>query len=537
MKIFYIIGLLSAISLRAQIQDSLSATISSVTTVGTDGRPTHWLYSNQWGAINPFGNGTLISPKIAYDIRFTDWLDFGVNLQSAHYLPWDNQILEGYTQIGLWDIDIWAGRKRYTIGALDEELGSGSFFLGRNAIPDWSAGIAVHEWSDFPFTSGYLRVKGGLTHKWPMNMSDALNPLLHEKWAYISSGRLPVNISAGVAHMAYYGGIQPSGTPIPNDYLRVFFARGAAESSGFRGEEVNVLGGHWGIIEVSAETDMSGYHIKGSWQKMINDRISFADGFKRNKDNIFGLTIETPGNLVKKIHVEYIYTTVQNGEGIPDPIAPDGSFQAVPLWEDDVEGFLLTYFDAAYLEENYGLVPGSSLTTVDALLVLEQEWNNGFKYGGRSDYLNKYLYQEGFTNFSQPLGNPFMLTRPMWNALTDTTALFGNEFVVNNRIILLHMGLSGTLPKQINYRFMTSFSRNFGNFRGKYRGRFNWPSPESIADYDYPFSDGLDQFNGYLYLEKELSQLPLKVGTAIGADLGEINNNLGIQFSLVYELY
>jgi len=78
--------------------------------------------------------------------------------------------------------------------------------------------------------------------------------------------------------------------------------------------------------------------------------------------------------------------------------------------------------------------------------------NHGYRYGGRDDYYNHYLYKEGWTYNGRVLGTPLFTTRQkalLWGV--PLSKFDSNQTITNNRVSAVHAGIKGTFKNYFEY--------------------------------------------------------------------------------------
>ena len=128
---------------------------------------------------------------------------------------------------------------------------------------------------------------------------------------------------------------------------------------------------------------------------------------------------------------------------------------------------------------------------------------------GSDDYYNDLVYRSGYTHFAQMMGSPLFV--PTLNADGVSTGFS------NNRIRMHHLGMKGSLLKNLDWKSLFTYSSNYGTYAAAY------PSPRS----DFSF---LTAFN------YQLPRLPLQVSAAVAGDLGELyGNRVGVSLGMRWE--
>ncbi|MBD3616007.1 MAG: hypothetical protein HUJ22_05485 [Gracilimonas sp.] len=155
-----------------------------------------------------------------------------------------------------------------------------------------------------------------------------------------------------------------------------------------------------------------------------------------------------------------------------------------------------------------------------------------FEPRGSASYYNNFLYRSGWTYQGRVIGNP-MIT-------TDGTI---NRPIYNNIIVAHHLGLSGELLSNLDYKFLYTFSRNYGTWEDQIIQRL--PQEQcgavkgQICAELRPLSN-VKQLN-HSFLMELRSVLPqnerFSYGLTLSSDLGEFyGNRFGVGFNFEYQL-
>ncbi len=520
--------LFSTVVFKAEAQfDSLAYQVELYGTLGTEGYPPHWIESNRYGIFNDSIQDLLILPGFTYPLKFGKYFKISTGLEIAIKRNLDKSfIYQGYVNLSYGKLKLIAGIQEYTLGQYSESLSSGSFLVSNNARPIPRIGIGFYDYVDVPYTKGYVQVKGALNHGWldknRLDHSLLNKPLLHEKFAYIRTQKIPINPFIGISHFALYGGEDKNGKKIGIDYFAVFKAQ-ASTIPGFEGEAINAAGEHIGILDIGFYSRIKNYDITFYYQYPINDQTGKEANFSRNMDFFTGILIETKDkNIINGFLYEFIHTKQQTGLGIPDPIV-DG--QLVSLWKEEDRAFLKEYYtDLGYPVDDIN-------TEIEWRSFLQAYTNSGYLFGGRSDFYNNGLY--GHIYYNRIIGTPLFLTKPELKKMAGITDK--GDFIINNRIVAHHFAFSGFIKKNLDYRLMVTYTLNKGAWQ-EYGGRYKW---EGIAlDPAYEWFWKGDKIQWYTLAEanytlKKLPSLSLKLGFAF--DFGDLDHNIGAIFGLIYQ--
>lgn len=490
------------------------------------GQMPHWLVYNRNGVYNGNDNEAVGYLDLDFDYTFGDWkVESGVKGVSKFPVT-DSYLQEAYVNLGLGKFKLIAGKQELTFGDYHEGLSSGSFYLSGNARPLPRIGIGFYEYTDVPFTNGYIQVKGFLNQGFLDDDRGARGtnkPLFHEKIAYIRTNKLAVNPHFGISHSALLGGTIPNGTKIPVDYKATFFAKSSKKvGEVFYGEETNVAGGHFGLFDIGANFKMNESEIQAYLQKPVKDKSGFAETFRRNKDFIFGLSIKNiKSSLVSEFIYERIYTEWQCGPGIPDPVV-NGRYY--------VAGYIKDYDQ--FMLDNYGIVV-ENISEEDFWRFIRNTENYGYEYGGRDSYYNNGMYYKGWSYQGNALGNSLLLTLDRIKSINPAFNDSYDYFFANTRISAHHFGFRGSFHKNLDYRFLYTYTNNLGTYAGLNKGALNWDSKNPDSDYKYFFSDNdyfVDgKYESYVLLETDYS-FPKTPGLSL-------NFNFGFDYGKMYRSY
>lgn len=507
--------------------DSLRIQVRSFAVLGGNGYAPHWLVSNRSGLFSESDNDAALMPgftlpwKIGKHVRVETGFDLALKLKLK-----ESFIYQGYLNINIGSFRFIAGRQEYSMGQYGDSLSSGSFLISRNAKAIPRIGFGFYDYVDVPFTHGYLQVKGGISNGWldddRLHHSPLNKPMMHEKFAYIRTHKLPLNPFAGLGHVVLYGGEDLNGENADIDFLAVFLGKGSDKVSNIS-EALNAVGEHIGIVDIGIDFRLHNWAVTYFLQKPITDQNDYVENFSRNFDFLSGLVIENPGSkLISRIVYEMIQTEHQGGLGLPDPRV-DGRL-IVPYRESDIQ----------YLKDYYGNLgyPVSNLNTgAQWISFLKAYINYGHEFGGRDDYYNNYLYTYVYKD--RVIGTSLYLTKNELETLTGY-ADAGN-FIVNNRITAHNLGIQGNLRENLRYRLMLTFTRNKGAWQ-EYGGPTSWGGIAVNPNYNW-FWKGY-KYQWYSLFETDFSpaKLPMfdfKLGLAY--DFGDLNNNFGAIVGITYK--
>lgn len=476
-------------------QDSLGLSLNLLSTFSTSKIPNHYIRSNKFGIIPNESSNFVLQPKIFYHKYFLN-----ENLKISGKLDWLINNNTSYFQQYLAKIDfrnifsLSFGAEELTRGLPYPSLSSGSLGLSNNARPMPRISVGIPEFVGIPFTFGYLEIKGMISHGWFEKDRIASSPLLHEKFVvFRAGGKLPVRFKAGLFHFAQWGG-QRNGIFLGesiDDFFRVVFAKpSSSDESILFGEAANVLGNHLGTIDFGIEVLTNSFNFETYHQTPFEDNTGTKRFWRKNRDRLLGFKI-TPNKFkyVNNFLYEYVYTLQQTHPGLNIPT-----------------GNLPDY---------------------------------GYGYGGRDNYYNNYLYKSGWTYYGRILGTPLFDTNEevlFYNPeFVDPDAKW-NFKILNNRIKAHHFGIEGEISKTINYKFLSTFTENYGNYGGLNGGMDKWGSRDPNYNFNYYFDPPRKQW--YFLLETNW-HVPkwenFNFTTSLALDQGEMTDNYGIMLGIEYK--
>jgi len=502
--------------------DSANIFIESKFAAGVTGYLPQWVGYNQYGLLNPNQNDSYLRTGIELPLvkkgKFS--IETGVDaVLKPHNLD-DSFINQAYGIFNYGSFSLKAGRYGLTEDGFNHELSSGNMFRSINTRPNWKFGLGIYKFIDVPFTNGYLQVKGILEYGYLEDSRPVTSANLHEKFAYIRTAKLPINLIVGLNHSAIFDGITERGRQLPGNFKEVFFAQSAIDS-GNRSDSTNTAGAHFGLFEIAFEIPFESSDVKAYFHQPIADRSGISSNFTSNKDYVLGIEINLKNHsFIKTLLYENVNTIHQSGPGTHSPRVNGELFSLGQLRAlDDYDAFVL---------ENFNLVT-EDLTWPEFRNILEREANNGYTFGGRDNYYNNGQYFNGSSYQNLQLGNSLFTTR---DRLLRTIGEDGNidGFFVNNRIIAHHVGISGSI-KDVNFKFLATLTQNFGTYSGFYGGN----NTGLIEDLDYIFRNILSQQSLLFEISGNLNDR-ISYTSSLGADFGDFGNNIGISGTFTYRI-
>jgi hypothetical protein len=524
-KILFVIAFVLISNASFSRLDSLHYHVQGYTALGSEGYPPHWIASNRYGLFSDTSNNFIIIPGFKIPMSFGK--KFGIELGFDGVISSNIKqsfIYQGYLNLYYGKLKLISGIQEYTIGQYSDKLSVGSFIISNNARSYPRVGIGFYEYVDVPFTKGYVQVMGALNHGWlekdRFEHSQVSESYVHEKYLFIRSNKLPVNLHFGIAHLAIYGGYRSDGTKIPYDFFSVFLARGSNVSNQ-KGESANAFGEHIGIFDWGLNFRIKGLKFQLYLQKPINDSGGFHKWFKYNKDNYVGGIVDINVPYIKRFLYEFVTTKQQVGEGTPDPVV-DGRIVFPNVEEDRI------WLEEYYTDLGYDV---SGFDIIDWYDFLEDEVNYGHRFGGRVDYYNNNGYRNIYKG--RIMGTSIFHTQPQM--LRYTGMEIPGEYVVNNRVKAHHIGFEGEITPRISYWTKVTYTRNYGAWQ-EYEGRYRWDGIIHDPDFEWYYKGTKTQWYSLFEINYHLTKVKgLSFQAAMAYDFGQIIHNFGGHIGIRYD--
>ncbi|GAB3883612.1 capsule assembly Wzi family protein [Spirosoma agri] len=444
----------------------------------TSGQTPFWLRANQYGIV-PIDQARLTvrhamhvdyhdAPRTRRDSlqarnRRVDWgwRAEGV-LNAGHTVRL--LIPEAYLKVRLGAVEVWGGRRREVVGLVDSALTSGSYSMSGNALPMLKFQVGLPQY--WP-RKGLVAIKGFYAHGWFEVDRFVKNTMLHQKALYVRLGKpnWRVKLYGGMNHQVIWGGTttQLPNTRIKNNLLpstfRDYIDVVTASSLGGRAnvdtnrisqfDRENRIGNHLGTVDLGFEYTGRSFAVFAYRQNIYEDGSLFH--LTNLRDGLNGLRIRNlrpfdPHRVqIESVLFEYLFTENQGGS---------------------------LFIDNSEAER------------------------------GRDNYFNHSQYQDGWSRYGMTIGTPFIT--PSTDSRSDLPR-YG--FTNNNRVAVMHAGLSGHVLDRFRFQVKASYSENLGT-------------------YEVPFPETIHQFSGVLTVATLLPVLNgLTLNTAIATDTGGLYPN------------
>ena len=352
--------------------------------------------------------------------------------------------------------ELYAGRKKQWVGLADSTLGSGSYVWSGNALPIPKIYLGTTDFVAIPFTKGWMSFRAFYSDGWfESNRPVTSNLKLHQKALYARIGKAnsALKFYGGFNHQVQWGGSSPYNTEegeMPagfKNYINAVTGKAHSENSGVF-DNTGRVGNHLGTIDLGIEIETYSASIFLYRQNIYEDGSLFW--LSNIQDGLNGIRFRRKNNYgsaftINTILLEYLYTKSQGG--------------AVADWD-------------------------------------KPSWMRG-----KDDYFNNGQVRDGWGYYDRTIGTPFISptssTHWKWPAYADF-------FTSNNRVSVLHLGLSGYLFKQISWT-----------------GKFSWS--DNYGTYDQQFENNPGQFSGLITIQSKLNFLGgVFIKSSFASDLGQL---------------
>ena len=358
----------------------------------------------------------------------------------------------------------------------DISVSGGNVMYSRNArnIP------GINAWSDWIWLGKGKKVafKGNLAHYQMIDNRFVDGAMLHNKalsMKFAITGRL--DFSLGFEHWAQWGGVSPLYGPQPvslMDYVLIFVA-GKGREGASTSDKINVLGNHLGKEYCRFDYKADLFTLTAQYDKPFEDGSGMR--FKNVPDGIWSLqcSMNDRDAFVTDVIYEFISTTWQSGPDHDRPATEEEKAEQDPS------------------EPTYGKV------------VL----------GGCDNYFNNGEYRSGWTNYNRVIGCPLIIPYAP-GADGKTTAM------ASTRVRGHHFGIKGVAFDKIPYRFMATYTKNYGRYK----------QAETS-----PFASTPKQLSLALELEFGERMMDLPIAFAVGAyaDMGQLyQDSAGLTLRFFY---
>lgn len=342
--------------------------------------------------------------------------------------PANFRIQQLYGEVRYRNLQFTCGMKEHTSCILNQKLSSGDLIESGNAIPIPELRVGLTDFISVPLTDNWLQIDGCLSYG--PKIDEKFQRDLYNYYNYhIASGEIftykhlhlrsnpdvPLCVTVGMQVASFFGGksdYYSKGEIIRSLYFdKDFLSYLNMIAPVFVKKESFVQGSSFGSWDFLAS-----YQLKNQSELRFYFQGPFEDGSgiaRRNGyDGIWGVEyVSSQRNWLSGLVVEYIDFRNQSG-----PIH----------WQPND-------------------TPGTPITSVAT---------------GRDDYYNNGFYNS-FDNYGLSMGTPFILA-PIYN--TD-----GYPAFACNRANGFHIGISGRIIDNLDYRLLSSYQRGMGQYTIPYQ--------------------------------------------------------------------
>ncbi len=481
--IFWIMALLTAVPAGAQSWDVAWGGSAGVNMGSKDYLP-FWARTGNDGIV-PYYTSEMVT--LGADVGWGDadgWrFEAGANLAGALAQPPYRKVkavglVDRLYVSGSWKmLHLDVGMKPRARELEDISISGGNVVYSRNArnVP------GINAWTDWIyFEKGHwFGIKGNLAHYQMIDNRYVKGTMLHNKALSMKvalGGK--VDFSFGFEHWAQWGGKSPIYGSQPTafkDYIRVFLARKGGEDA-TTSDRINVLGNHLGREYFRVDWRAEKFTLTGQYDKPFEDGSGMR--FQNAPDGIWSLqcSFNDREAWVTDVIYEFISTTWQSGTVHDRPATEEEMAKQDPS------------------EPTYGRVV----------------------VGGCDNYFSNGEYKSGWTNYNRIMGCPLIIPAlPGADGITMDMA--------STRVRAHHIGLKGVALDLMPYRFLATYSRNYGKYS---------QSESSV------FAKKPQQFS--LALEVEFGQrfwpgLPLRVIVGAYGDVGDLyRDSVGATLKVIW---
>ena len=438
-----------------------------------------WLVSNIHGLGSPEFNNGYVRGEVAKQMNESKRFDWGAgaDISLGWNLPSVLGIRQLYGELHYRRLYVSVGSKNFDSYYNDIRLSSGDLLYSGNAIAIPQLRVGTMGFAPIWGTKGWLSVRAYLSYgkftdsgwqkDWVAPGSERTTGVLfcgRGLWFKVGNyNTFPLTLDFGIEMgTQFVGNVYKDGKMMrmPHgfvDWLKAFIPL-AGNSSTPTGEQTNIQGNMTGEYNIAINySPTPDWHLKLYLDHYFEDHSQMFLEYGMWKDGLWGLEVKFPKNrFVDKVVYEFVQTTDQTG-AVNNDYSPEVPHQV----------------------------------------------------SGRDNYYNHYLYN-CWQTWGMTIGTPLAIS-PLYNR-NHILKIFNTRFKAN------HIGIEGRPLADLRYRFLLTFTQNWGTY---------W----------YPFPRRMDNCSGLV----ELDYYPrwLKGFYAKGAvawDKGPLlGNNLGGMISIGYE--
>lgn len=493
MKKLLIFLLISSAACAQLKWDGNNYTLESGLFVGSGANLPFWMRSQTYGEVPVESQFLQMKGSLQHEYDSTYNLDkklqkfgFGHGASLIANVGKVNQFLisEAYLKGRAGFFELWAGRRKETIGLVDSSLSSGSLIWGGNALPMPKIQIEIPNYTPI-LGRGLISIKGTYAHGWFGSTDSLKNYLLHQKTFYTRLGRphWKFKFFAGFNHQVQWAGTPTEPfydpqtdqiiTTLPKGFA-TYFKVVSGISLNRRGDQVNGTNG----VPFNEAFNRAGNHL-GTLD------IALEYEFPSLKLFIYRQSLYEDGSL-------YYLNNISDGLlGIS--LLPKKQFSS---------NFSINKINVEYLDSKS---QGGSLGSAGFIAELR----------GRDNYFNNGIYKNGWTYAERSLANAYFLPLSEYSNLLSNDERFVSSGIFNNRLSAINLSLDFDIG---NFSFLSRYS-----------------SSRNLGNYGFVF-DNLRQDSFYFISQKVYNKYTAKLAVAI--DRGDfLGNQMAINACLIRRFY
>lgn len=345
-------------------------------------------------------------------VSYTSFVfEYGVSAYSNTQFK-NNFLEEAYGRFAYKNFALTGGRFEEILGGVDRELSSGSLGISGNSIPIPKVSLAITDFTDLPFASGLVSIKGSIAHGWLGSNRFMKKSMYHEKSLFLRFGSGSLKIYGGFQHFAEWGGSREGISGLDNSF-----------------------NGWWNVAS-----------FKSSARKPLGSIETVSDGSGDQRS-----VLEVGGYYDDEFFSYQAYAQVPVESGDELRLKNKSVLLGVSLKPKDEELNLRN-------------------VVVEVLYTKEMNWF--VKSRPRQSYYNNEFYRTGWEYEDRVIGTPLFLNRQRANKYfeeiqpinwdTTNAGIPENANIVNNRLFGFHVGASYDLGLLKGKVFLT-YTVNYGN--------------------------------------------------------------------------
>lgn len=438
MKIFPILTLLLCISIAgfsqsetAETTEFPDSTNNFIEIAGFGSNNTHtpfWIQANQFGTVPldvPAGSAR-ISLENYWPLNSSWRVGAGVEAVGNFNEHPKMLVPQLHATVKFKNWQLFIGRKKQNVGLADSTLGTGSYAWSGNALPVPKIFFGTSGFVAVPFTKGWISFNAfysdGLFEK---HRPATTNLKFHQKAFYARLGKVNsrLKLYGGFNHQVQWGGKSkylvkdPESGKLPDGFSNyvyaVFGTIGGTGTDISHFDSTNRVGNHLGSLDLAVEVETYGSTIYLYRQFIYEDgSLFYMEGIK---DGLTGLRIKRKNSYGANFEI--------------------------------TEGVL-------------------------EMLFTKDQGGNQFAIGngrkrGNDNYFNNQQIRDGWSYYGRGIGTPFI---PPTSQTNWKWPGYADNFTSNNRVLVWHVGLRGTLFRQVQWHTKLSFSSNSGAYNSRFEG-------------------------------------------------------------------